>query len=256
MNLLLFLRLSLKSEMIYKMNFFMNIVLILLFQLTRYFYIDSIFFYQNKIGTWGVDEATFALLISISISFGIETFTSSISHFCRKIYLGDADALLCKPLSPSFIYFIWRAKLSNLIISVLILILSIIFYITRSNKLFIFADFILTGIVFVLLISVNVIIFGLFSLSIFWAHRLIPVSYIYNQLYKLNIVPGSIYKKEIFVIFLLLLPTIISSSIFISAIIFKETYLIFYILFSLLILLCVFLILFKKALNVSPTHGG
>ncbi len=125
MELLSFLRLSFKSEMIYKMNFILNLVLIVLFQITRYYYIDSLFLYQNEFGAWSLTEATFAFLLSIALTFGIEAFTSSIGSFCRKVYLGQLDSLLCKPLSPSFVFFFWGAKLSNLLLSFLVLILAV-----------------------------------------------------------------------------------------------------------------------------------
>jgi ABC-type uncharacterized transport system permease subunit len=256
MELLSFLRLSFKSEMIYKMNFIFNLVLIVLFQITRYFYIDSLFLYQSEFGSWSLTEATFAFLLSIALTFGIEAFASSIGSFCRKVYLGQLDSLLCKPLSPSFVFFFWGAKLSNLLLSFLVLILAVSYYVARVSTAFSALDYLMVVAVFVLLIAANVLVFALASLTIFWAHRVIPVSYIFNQLLKLNLVPGSIYKKNLFTLFVFLTPTIISSAIFVSVFAVKQYFLVLYLALSCIMLMSVFLYLFRKALRYSPVHGG
>lgn len=256
MELLSFLRLSFKSEMIYKMNFILNLVLIVLFQITRYYYIDSLFLYQNEFGAWSLTEATFAFLLSIALTFGIEAFTSSIGSFCRKVYLGQLDSLLCKPLSPSFVFFFWGAKLSNLLLSFLVLILAVSYYVARVSTSFSAMDYLMVAVVFILLITANVLAFALASLTIFWAHRVIPVSYIFNQFLKLNLVPGSIYKKNLFTLFVFLIPTIISSAIFVSVFAFKQYILVLYLTLSCFLLTSVFLYLFRKSLRYSPVHGG
>lgn len=256
MELLSLFRLSLKSEMIYKMNFIFNLLLIVLFQITRYFYIDSLFLYQSEFGSWSLIEATFAFLLSIALTFGIEAFTSSIGGFCRKVYLGQMDALLCKPLSPLYVFFFWGVRLSNLLLSFLVLVLAVSYYAARVSTSFSHLDYLMIISVFILLIAANVLIFALASLTIFWAHRVIPISYIFNQLLKLNLVPGSIYKKNLFILIVFLAPTIISSAILVSVFAFKQYHLVLYLTLSCVMLLALFSYLFRKALRYSPGHGG
>ena len=84
MELLSFLRLSFKSEMIYKMNFIFNLVLIVLFQITRYYYIDSLFLYQNEFGSWSLTEATFAFLLSIALTLVSKRSLVQLEVFAAK----------------------------------------------------------------------------------------------------------------------------------------------------------------------------
>lgn len=253
------IRLIIKTEMAYKANFVFHLALVALAQITRLFYIDSIFKHQPSFGQWTEREAILSFILSVSVLFGMESFIHSIGAFCRKVYLGQIDAFLCKPMSLNFLFFFRGARFVSLFFSVATFLFALFYYnhfslptISSSGILYC----ITIGVSVVGVIFANVLLFAVASLSVFWLSRLIPVSYIFNQLFKLNLVPGSVYSQGVFPFLVLLIPSLVSSAALVSVICFQQYSVLIYLFSCCCFFGILFNSLFRMALDHSPSHGG
>jgi ABC-type uncharacterized transport system permease subunit len=249
-------QLILKNEMAYMGNFFSNLFLIGFIQVSRFFYIDSLFSQNISFGSWGKTEAIFAFFVTIAVSFGLDGFFSSIAAFSRKVYHGQIDPFLCKPVSISFQFFLSRAQLASVVLGYLFMITAILFYHQQHSQLEPAPLLALGSLGYVLAVAAGTFLFGLVSLSIFWFHRTIPVDYIFSQLYKMNMVPGAVFSPRFLQLILLSMPVLVTSTTIVSAICFGKYEDMALLAVSCIILGLSFLSLFQLSLKRSPSFGG
>src|SRR3989338_335227 len=109
-----FITKSIKEDLLYRFDFVGSLAILIIFFLTRLFFLDALYGYGEDLSGWSQPEITFLLFTLIWILVLSDTFDNSVLHYFQKLYHGEADTFFLKPTSLlNYIFLAW-VKVSNL----------------------------------------------------------------------------------------------------------------------------------------------
>lgn len=242
-------------QLSYRINFFGNLVLTIVFYSLQFVFIDTLLDFDSSLGGNG-KEAVYLIFIVFSILFLlVGIISSSIDKFFDIVYNGGIDPFLTKPISPTkLIFFGWSSPFNFLILLLISpIILSSIEFRNLPNDPIKWIAFIVS-LICVIICNISMI-FGL-NLITLLVQRKIPVDYIHERIFDLSIVPLNIFNINVIRWLVLILPVAISSSLPVSILFGHSFWMLPSLIFSTILILSIVIIAYSRIFKSYNGIGG
>jgi ABC-type uncharacterized transport system permease subunit len=253
-NYLMLTKLSLKSQLVYASDFLSHTAVSILYYLFLFIFITSIFTFTANIAGWSENEMKYIFYLSALITLLTEIFAQSVYEFFNQVSEGTVEPFLVMPIRKTHLLFFRWCEPAN--IGTAILLFSIIL-ISDNSHLFLgwvnFSLFILSVIAAVL---INIFFVSTISFMTFITKRKIPVDYIYEEAYRLTILPASLFPQNAFPFLLILLPIVISASAPAAIIVKNDLHLLIYLTGALVFTFLFFCFSYRFLLGKFDFLGG
>ena len=218
-----FVKKNILTNLYYRFDFLGMLLILFVTYATNLLFIDELFQYSFSLAGWNKAQLTFLLYTMILSLLITDSFDTSILRFFQKIYHGEGDVFFIKPTSLlNYIFFGWMKN----VIPLLIMVTGGIFHFQQ-----VFLDANLMGFVlYFFSLSVGVLTNLLFMANLccltFVIKRQIPADFLFAEVSKIMILPFDVFPKKMGILLALFIPSVFSAAIP-SAIILKNTYLLF-----------------------------
>ena len=206
----LLIKLSLKSQMVYAANFLSYTLTSLVYYMFVFIFITSIFHFTNEIAGWSENEMKYIFYLSVLITLLTEMFAQSIYEFFNQISEGRIEPFLMMPIRQMPLLFLRWCEPANIVTAVLLF--SAVFIFSGSQLFLTWLNILLFVISIAIAVLINVFFVSILSFMTFITQRRIPVDYIYEEAYRLTILPASLFPQKMFPFILILFPIVISAS--------------------------------------------
>ena len=245
------LKLNLKSQMDYKVNFFGDFIMTMCYYIFTISIFKIIFSYTTSFKGWTFQDFYLSFLVFISINFILETISDSLYEFFENLFSGKIDTYLCKPLNLSFSY------LQPLKLLFSIIFISYLYYYIFINNLFLSINhaifFSASLIVYMIICICFTFIFH--SLNIF-SDKNLYIGYYQYHIMQLCFIPPNTYGKNIFKILFMTAPFILCSSVPIFILTHQKTHLLYYSFIPMFIMVSISIYLLKSYKKLLKSFGG
>ncbi|KAB8037010.1 hypothetical protein GCL60_14345 [Silvanigrella paludirubra] len=249
------LKLNLKSQMDYKVNFFGDFIMTMCYYIFTISIFKIIFSYTTSFKGWTFQDFYLSFLVFISINFILETISDSLYEFFENLFSGKIDTYLCKPLNLSFIVIFSYLQPLKLLFS--IIFISYLYYYIFINNLFLSINhaifFSASLIVYMIICICFTFIFH--SLNIF-SDKNLYIGYYQYHIMQLCFIPPNTYGRNIFKILFMTAPFILCSSVPIFILTHQKIHLLYYSFIPMFIMVSISIYLLKSYKKLLKSFGG
>lgn len=209
------IKLSWKSQMIYRLDFFGNLALLFWSYGLQYIFFSEVFQYTNHLAGWSEVQTFVVFSILIFITLSVETVGRSILEFFRVLHRGNIDPFLLKPIPISKLLWLRWCRPVNIIPLMLWTAISV------NHRLFKevnelaggYQGLLVLAFLIGLAILANICFMTLVSLMTFVIQRELPVDYIHEQVFRLAILPVTVYSRVGSCFMSVILPVAVSGAV-------------------------------------------
>ena len=189
------------------------------------------------------------------MNFTLEAVSDSLYDFFEKFYDGSIVTYFCKPVKIYFLLLFIFLKPSKLIIS--FLFTGYLYYHLFSNDYIKNINcFLIFSLSIVIFTAINICFtFMLQSITIF-SDKNLHIGFFQYHIMQLCFIPPTIYGEKLFLSFLFLIPTILSSAIPVLILVYDKIIYLYFSIFILIIMLILAIIIMNKFKKFTKSFGG
>ena len=209
------IKLSWKSQMIYRLDLFSQLALMFWSYGLQYVFFSEVFHYTNDLAGW-TEVQTFAVFsILIFITLSVETIGRSILEFFRVLHRGNIEPFLLKPISISKLLWLRWCRPVNVIPLFLWTAASVHHRLFNDVSELVggYPGLLALAFLICLAILANICFMTLVSLMTFVIQRELPVDYIHEQVFRLAILPVTVYSRLGSYMMSVILPIAVSGAV-------------------------------------------
>lgn len=252
------LHLSLKSEMAYAGSFIWYALFSFINYIFMFIFISSIFLFTDDIAGWTEDEMKYIFYTSVLVGLLTQAFAASVFDFFKLVSQGKIEPYLVMPIKRLQLLFFRWSELS-IFLSIALVIVLFVFYTVHFTKAELYLDVLHTaGYVTGVLVAVLVNMFFIASLSCltFLTQREVPVDYIHEDIYRLAILPASLFPNNSLIPILVVIPVVISASAPATILVKGDFELFYFLILAMLTSATFFKITYSKLIQNFDLLGG